>query len=111
MSIGSSFNPPSTVSVTFTDPTLFTITNVTTSATPNTETSFVIAAGAKSFSFHNRDDGVIKFSNVMGNSGTVYWTLYSGQPLNVEAKDSSTAFTFYIQSPKASQVLEVISFL
>ena len=111
MSLGSSFNPPSTVSASFTAATLFTIANHTTSATPNTESNFTVAAGARYFSFQNRSDGVIKFSNLVGNSGTTYWTLFPGQPLNVESKDNTTSMTFYVQSPKASQVLEIISFV
>lgn len=74
----------------------------------NTEYAFVMPSGAKNFSFQTREGGSLKIANVSGQSGTTYFTLFPGQTYNIESVTGSNTITLYVQSPKASQTLEVI---
>ena len=86
-----------------------TIANFTTSATPNTETSYAFPAKTKRFSLKNRGNGMLKIAYASGQSGTTYWSLPPATSYEETEINVNTQVTIYLQSPIASQVLEVIS--
>jgi len=86
-----------------------TISNFTTSATPNTETSFSFPAKTKRFSLKNRGNGLLKISYTSGQSGSTYWTIEPACTYEETEINVNTQVTIYLQSPIANQTLEVIS--
>lgn len=86
-----------------------TIINHTTDASPDTESSIALPAGTRSVCLQNSDQGLIKFAFTMGNSGTVFFTLFPGIPYMVEGISASASVTIYVQSPKTSQKLQLIT--
>lgn len=82
-------------------------TTVTTSATPNTETSFTLAT-IKSFRVTNRGRAIVKYAFASGDSGLNYASLTPNASFWEEGIFNSSV-TLYIQSPSPSQRLEVVS--
>lgn len=76
--------------------------------TANTEVSYAFPANTKEFYLQNRENGLIKFSYTATESGTLYKTLWPGGVLTRE-RLSKDNLTIYLQSPLASQVVEVVS--
>jgi hypothetical protein len=73
----------------------------------NTEGSFALPAFTRFLLVQNRNTGLVKLAFIMGDtSGTDYLTIWPGNfvqySLNVESP-----LTLYMQSPKASQVIEI----
>lgn len=72
----------------------------------DTEYSFALPAGTKSFALQNRNDGLIKYRTT---SAGLHWTLYPGQPYYISNIKGSASVTIYLESPKAAQTVEVLS--
>lgn len=85
-----------------------TIANITTSATANTETSFTFPANTKRFTVKNRSGGLIRFSYILGASGTTFFSIEPGTTYD-ETEIGAASLTIYLQSPSVSQILEIIS--
>lgn len=83
------------------------VLNQTTSASPNTETSILLAAPVR-FRIVNRGTAVVKLSFAAGQSGTVFSSLFPNAPY-VEDGLSGATITLRVQSPSASQRLELIT--
>lgn len=86
-----------------------TITNASTSGLANTETSIALPAGTRSICIQNSDDGLIQFAFTATESGTNFFTLFPGVPYHIEGISASASVTLYVQSPKTSQALQIIS--
>jgi hypothetical protein len=82
-------------------------TTVITSATPSTESNFTLVT-VKRFCLVNRGTAVIQYAYALGDSGTNYATIYPGAA-NEEVNIDDQTITIYVQSPSASQRLEVVS--
>lgn len=74
----------------------------------NTEYTFSLPSGIKNFSFQTREGGLIKVAKTLGQSGITYFSIYPGVTYNIESVTGNSTITIYVQSPKASQTLEVI---
>ena len=72
----------------------------------NTEYTFVLPAGSKSYALQNRGDGLVKYRTASGGD---HWTLFPGQPYYISNIKGSATVTIYLESPKASQTIEVLS--
>lgn len=83
------------------------VTNETTSATPDTETSFALTA-PKSIRVTNRGKVAVKYAFASGASGTIYASLYPHESYRQDGI-SAASVTFYVQAERASQRLEVIT--
>jgi hypothetical protein len=82
-------------------------TTVITDPTPNTESNFTLTT-IKRFRLVNRGAAIIKYAYYPGDSGTNYGTINPGGSSEEENIDDQT-ITIYVQSPSASQRLEVVS--
>ena len=76
--------------------------------TPNAEVSFSLISGLKAIEIKNRDPFEVKFSFVIGDSGTTYFTIpkyaaYSKDNITFTGK------TIYLQSVGAS-TLEILEY-
>jgi hypothetical protein len=69
----------------------------------------VTVPSCKSFSIQNSKNGIIKVASNTGESATNYFTLFPGQVINQDNISGSASIIFYVQSPIASQTLEVFS--
>jgi len=102
---------PGSVATTNTD--LFvsapTITNIILSAIPGTEASIAIPVGTKRFSLRARDNSKLQLAYIPLNSGTIYWTILAGNIFTEEMLSNLSSYTVYIQSNKASTVVELVS--
>lgn len=78
---------------------------IMTSVTPDTETSFTIT-GKRIFWLTNRGSVILKYSFDAGQSGITYGSLFPGSPLSFPLGED---ITVYIQAPKASQRLELVT--
>ena len=72
----------------------------------NTEYSYALPAGTKSFCLQNRGDGLIKFKSAAAGD---YWTLFPGQPYYISNIKDTASITVYLESPKPAQTVEIIS--
>jgi hypothetical protein len=86
-----------------------TVTNSTTPVTANTETSIALPAGTKKFKLRARGNAKLQLAYTATESGTTYWTVMPGACYFEELLDSGTSYTIYIQSNKASTVVELVS--
>jgi len=75
-------------------------------ALANTEIGIVLPSNCKKVELKLRDKKVLQISYTSGQSGTVYKTLWPGCVLTVDGIDAS-GVTIYVQSPSASQVVEL----
>lgn len=85
-----------------------TIANVA-MATAATEYDYALPAGTKRFLIKNRMNGVVQLSYSLGTSGTTYETIPRGVFYMEENINPGVAVTLYLQSPSASQIIEVTS--
>jgi len=69
----------------------------------DTEVAHALVANLKEIIIRNRDKAEIKFSFVLGESGTKYVTLNAGAVLSLDSL-KFTGETIYLQSPKVSTV-------
>lgn len=101
-SIGSSLLPASAL---LTSPSVinFVVTNA------NTEYQLDIPAGVKNFTLQNRDEGTVKIATGIGQSNTLYLTIFPGRIYNIENLTGSAIVSLYIQSTKANQTLEIFT--
>lgn len=74
--------------------------------TANTVVSHTLPTATLTFALQNRDDGVVLFRH---STNGPYWTLFPGQPYYINNIKSSASITIYLESPKASQTIEVLS--
>lgn len=77
----------------------------------NTEVSYVFPAGTKRFSLQNRFDGKITLAYAVGDSGILYYTIWPGNEFAENNIHVSASITIYVQSPKASQIIEIRSWV
>lgn len=82
-------------------PTLATVTLTT----ANQEYSYSIPAGSKRFKVQNRETGLVKIYYSTGASD--YWTMWPGNCYEIEGLAKEITTTLYFKSPKASQILEI----
>lgn len=75
-------------------------------STANTEYTITLPTGTKTFAVQNRSDGLIKLKTV---SAGAHFTLFPGQPYYLANIKGTASVTIYAESPKASQVLEIIA--
>lgn len=85
--------------------TAFVVENVTL-ALANTEYSHTLPASTKHFVLQNRNDGIVKLKAVTGGD---ILTLYPNVPYSIANIKSSASITVILESPKAAQVIEIIS--
>lgn len=76
-------------------------------ALADTEQSYAFPVSTKRFRLYNRGSGVIKWSFVSGDSGTVYVSLFPHTHYGWIDLDTSTSYTLYFQSPNANTILEI----
>ncbi len=81
----------------------------TTLTTANTEYSHIFGADTKKFTIKNRGAGQVKIAYILGDSGTTYITIWPGGVYEAPCLDLSATLTVYMQSPKASQLIEIAS--
>jgi hypothetical protein len=74
--------------------------------TAATEVGIALPANCKKFELKLRDTRVLKIAYVLGDSGTTYRTLWPGCVWTVEGIDAA-GLTIYVQSPSASQIVEL----
>lgn len=74
-----------------------------------TEYAVVIPAGSVKFRIYSRKHGKLQYSYTSGQSGLAYLTIESGNSHTEEGITSSASLTIYIQSSKASDILEVLT--
>ena len=77
----------------------------------NTEVFYVFPAGTKRFALQNRSDGIIKLAYIIGDSGSVYYTVWPGDEFIENDIHYAASVTIYLQSPKASQIVEIRSWV
>lgn len=77
--------------------------------TANIEVSHSLPSGTKSYKIQNRDTGLIKLAFSAATSGTTFWTIGAGQPFETDGIDASASITLFMQSPAASQTVEIWS--
>ena len=77
----------------------------------NTEYSYTFPTSTKRYMMANRDSGTLKYSFSSGTSGTQYITLYPGDAAVADLLDTTAGFTVYFQSTKASQTVEILSWV
>jgi hypothetical protein len=75
--------------------------------TANTEVGQALTDGTKQITVKNRTNGITKFTFVSGESATKYVTIPRGAVYKEENLNTSSA-TIYMQSPQASQTIEVL---
>lgn len=83
------------------------VTNVMTSAAPNTETSFTVTA-IKRLEIYNKGSTTVQLSYAAGTSGTMYLSLTLGSSYIEDNIDDQT-IVVYVQASLASQRLEVVT--
>lgn len=72
----------------------------------NTEVSITLGSDVVWFEVYNRTGGRTKVGFGVGDSGTLYSTLESGDA-HEYTKKAGSALTIYVQCPKAGQLIEV----
>lgn len=88
----------------FTNPLAFT-TDIKDMPLANTEYNYTSAPGTTEIWLKSREEGLIKVGEVLGFTN-VYWTLFPG---HVFKHKVDRLITFYFQSPKPNQTLEILS--
>ena len=78
--------------------------------TANTEYSHAFAANTKRFLIHNRSAGLIKLAYTSTESGSNFLSIYPGT-MYTEGQISAGSLTIYMQSPTASKVVEIVSWV
>ena len=76
-------------------------------ATANTEVAIVLPSNTRKYMLKLRDPNTMKLAFIVGNSGTTYLTVWPGC-VYTESDISATGTTIYVQSPTASQVVELV---
>lgn len=84
-----------------------TIANVSLT-TADTEVSYALPADTKKFIIQNRNLGLLKISYILGESGSTYFTIFPGDKWEDDYLDGSLT-NIYIQSPSATQTVEIRS--
>ena len=74
----------------------------------NTEYTIVFPAGAKNFTFQSREGALIQVGKTPGSSGTLYFTIFPQNSYDITSITGSATITWYVQSPKPLQTLEVL---
>lgn len=74
----------------------------------DTEQSHTLPANTKRFTLKNRGTGLLKLAYAAGTSDTNYYTVEPGTTYD-ESEIRKDALTFYFQSSKSTDVLEIIS--
>lgn len=74
----------------------------------DTEQSHTLPANTKRFVLKNRGSGLLKLAYSAGTSGTTWYTIEPGTSYG-ESEIRKPALTFYFQSSKNTDVLEIIS--
>lgn len=83
------------------------VRNYLTSATPNTETTIVLADPTR-FTIINRGNVVVKMAYAVGESGTIYLEIIPNAPYSEDGLSGAT-IPIYVQAPHPSQRLEIIT--
>jgi len=76
----------------------------------NTEYSHTFPSATKRVTIQNRDNGLVKFCFIIGETATKFISLFPGQ-IWTESGIGTTSLTIYFQSPKSNQVLEMLSWV
>lgn len=84
------------------------VSNVSLS-TANTEVSIVLPAGCRKYMLKLRDRNVLQLSYVSGQSDTTYVTLWPGCVYVENEVKLTASTTIYVQSPAASQIVELVT--
>lgn len=74
----------------------------------NTEVDHTLPMGTKTFIIQNRDTGLLKLALTDTESGTTYLTIFPGCFYCLSGIDVKS-LTLHIQSPSASQTVEISS--
>lgn len=87
------------------------ILNETTSVTANTETSIALPSNTRAFKIKLRrgNTGPVKYTFTSGESGTIYEELSGSSAHFYSDLSSAVSWTLYVQSPKTSQILEIVT--
>jgi hypothetical protein len=72
----------------------------------NTEYTYTLPAGTKSFQLQARGNAVIKMRKTAAGP---YWTFYPGQPYFPSNIVSSSTITLILESNQASTIVEIVS--
>lgn len=82
----------------------------TTIVLADSEEAFSLPAGTKRFLLKTRTPNVrMQLSYVLGESGTTYLTILPGTYYLEDGVDTGASLTLYVQSNKASTVVELLS--
>jgi hypothetical protein len=83
----------------------FTVTLLT-MPTANTEYSVALPLGTKAVTIQNRNEGLLKLRHVSGGD---HFTIAPYVPLPISGILGSATITLYLESPKAAQTVEILS--
>jgi len=72
----------------------------------DTEGFYPLPLGTKKFTIQCRTDDILKFSYVVGESGSIYMTIPEGASKS-EDDLNTTGLVLYVQSPTAGVVAEI----
>lgn len=73
------------------------------------ESSIALPAGTKKFKLRARGQAKLQLAYIATESGTTFWTVMPGACYFEEFLDDSSSYTVYVQSNKASTVVELVS--
>lgn len=76
--------------------------------TANTEVEIILPAGCKKYMLKLRDKSALKLAFISGDSGLVYITIWPGCVYSENSLDVTTT-SLYVQSPVASQIVELVT--
>jgi len=77
--------------------------------TASTEVSHVLPAGTKRFVLQCRAKTLVQLSFTATESGTKYYSIWPGNIFSGEVVKPSSTVTLYLQTPKTSQTVEIIT--
>lgn len=77
-------------------------------AAANTEYSLALPANTKRFMLKLRQRSILQVAYTVGDSATKYFTLWPGCVYTEESLNFSSGITLYVQSPTASQMVELV---
>ncbi len=74
--------------------------------TANTEYSVALPLGTKAVTIQNRTEGLLKLRHISGGD---HFTIAPYVPLPISGIKASATITLYLESPKAAQTVEILS--
>lgn len=73
------------------------------------ESTIALPAGTKRFSLRARGQAKLQIAYTATESGTTFWTVMPGNIYQETLLSSAGSYTIYVQSNKASTVVELVS--